>query len=332
MDQETPRVGSWAGKAIGGAAVLGAATLAWSALAVDHRMRLPVAISARREVFQSPTAGNISFYLDAGRGGRPLLLLHSVHPTASAREVEPLFDYFRGEAPLYALDLPGFGFSTRVRRDYSPAFFVNALIEFVESRIAPPLGGADIVALGLTSEFAALAGLRRPELFRSFVFLSPSGFGDPVPGWSGAGFPLWSQALFDLLVSRPAIHRYFRRSFAGEVPRDLVNYAFLTAHQPGARYAPLAYLAGQLSSAGIVSVYSRLAAHVLTIAGQEGEPAFAAIRDFVEEHPKWRWSRVAHSGNYPHFENLPGAVAVLTAFWRSLREPPAVHWGKRPGL
>jgi pimeloyl-ACP methyl ester carboxylesterase len=49
----------------------------------------------------------------------PLLLIHSVNAAASAYEVRPLFDHYRGRRPVYALDLPGFGQSDRSDRLYS---------------------------------------------------------------------------------------------------------------------------------------------------------------------------------------------------------------------
>lgn len=313
MDQSTSRRLKSTATALGAAAGAGAAALAWSALTVNHRMHLPAAIAARRQVFDSPSAGPISFYVDPGRGGRPLLLLHSINPAASAREVEPLFEYFRNEAPLYAPDLPGFGFSARLDREYSPDLYAASLIEVVERQIAPPLGGADVLALGLSSEFAALAFIRRPDLFRSFVFFSPSGFERPkasARAWNAAGFGLWSQAVFDLLVSRPAIHAWLRKCFAGPVPRAFADYAFYTSHQPGARYAPLRFLAGDLFTPDIAGLYGRVTAPVLAI---------GAVSDSAPA--KWRYSHVPGAGAFPHFEDLRGTVAVLGAFWRSLREP-----------
>lgn len=61
-------------------------------------------------------------YFDPGPDGevdhRPLLLIHSVNAAASAFEVKPLFYYYRGRRPMYALDLPCFGQSDRSDRFY----------------------------------------------------------------------------------------------------------------------------------------------------------------------------------------------------------------------
>lgn len=315
---------------LGGAAGLSAGAIAWSALAVNHKMPLPAAIAARRRVFDSSTAGPISFYCDEGRGGRPMLLLHSVNAAASAREVQPLFDNFRGETPVYAPDLPGFGFSARMDRVYSPDFYAAALVEFVQQQIAPPRGGVDVVALSLSCEFAAIAAAHRRDLFRSFVFISPTGF-DATNSRHASGaayqtvaFPLWSQPFFDLLVSRPAIRHYLRKSFAGAVDSDLAEYAFLTAHQPGARFAPFYFLSGRLFTPGIRDVYGCVEAPVLVVANRDGYVSFPALPEFAEGHPNWLYTRIVGARSLPHFDNPGETVAVLGSFWRRLPEPVLV--------
>jgi pimeloyl-ACP methyl ester carboxylesterase len=306
-----------------GTAGLGMGAIAWSALAVNHRAPLPAAIAAHRRAFETPTAGRISFYFDEGRGGRPVLLIHSVGLDASAREVQPLFDYFRGETPIYAPDLPGFGFSSRANRVYSPELYATVLIDLIKREIAPPRGGVDTVALSVSCEFAALAASRRPELFRSLVLIAPTGFDGARSGGSKAAlgaisFPVWSQAVFDLLVSRPAIRRRLNKSFAGPIDADLAEYSFLSAHQPGARYAPFYYLSGKLVTPEIRRVYASVAAPVLAIVTED---AFPALPDFTARHSNWLYTRIAHAKSLPHFDNAGDTMAVLASFWRRLPEP-----------
>jgi pimeloyl-ACP methyl ester carboxylesterase len=314
--------GEVAGFLLGGALGAGAAWVTWSALAVNHRMRLPKAIAARRRTFNSPTGGTVSYYLDHRGSGRPLLLIHSVNAAASACEIQPLFDGFRGHRPVYAPDLTGFGFSERLDREYSPELYVASLLEFVEQQITADRGRVDVVALSLSCEFVAIAASRRPELFHSLVFISPTGF-DGANARRGSqkilqtvAFPAWSQAFFDLLVSRPSIKYYLKKSFAGPVDPQLAKYDFLTAHQPGARYAPLYFLSMHLFTEGIRAVYDSLRVPVLVIANEDDYVKFDALPEFAADHPDWRVTQISNAKSLPHFENFEDTVQHLVDFWQ----------------
>src|SRR5215510_6398773 len=90
-----------------------------------HARPLRPAIEAERHVIATADAGAISYYEDASGDGRPLVLLHGIHAAASAFEMRTLFHEFRGERPVYALDMPGFGFSQRGGMRYSANTYVR---------------------------------------------------------------------------------------------------------------------------------------------------------------------------------------------------------------
>ena len=88
------------------------------------------ALNADRKIMRSETAGEISYYSDCNTQGTPLLLLHSINAAPSAIEMKPLFDYFRKYRPVYAPDLPGFGYSDRSKRIYDRDLYKSAIIDF----------------------------------------------------------------------------------------------------------------------------------------------------------------------------------------------------------
>lgn len=133
--------------------------IGYSALRVNHRRILPDAINAERRTFISPASGMLSYYADRKAAGRPLVLIHSINAAASAYEMKPIFEQYRGIRPVYALDLPGFGFSDQSNRVYSPRLYANAIIDFLQTQVKG--GAADVIALSLGSEFAAMAAKDR---------------------------------------------------------------------------------------------------------------------------------------------------------------------------
>jgi pimeloyl-ACP methyl ester carboxylesterase len=246
------------------------------------------------------------------------VLLHSINAAASSYEMKPLFERYRGRRRVYALDLPGFGFSDRSDREYTPELYVRAMLEFLDSQVG---AAADVIALSLTSEFAARAALSRPEFFRTLTLISPTGFGDRSPDSSetlrrALSVPVWARPVFDLLVSKPGIAYFLRRSFAGPVDAGLADYAYATAHQPGARYAPFWFISGALFTPDVRDAYyARLRLPVLVLYDEDGYVTFDRLPDFARQHANWTATRIAGTRGLPHFERPAETAAALDRFW-----------------
>lgn len=309
--------------------------LAWigySALAIAHRLPLPQAIDAEQRSFESLAAGRVSYYLDRRGQGRPLVLMHSINAAASSYEMKPLFEYYRGRRPVFAIDLPGFGFSARVNRPYTPELYVTAVLEFLRHEL--PGEGVDLVALSLSSEFAAQVALREPDHVRSLTMISPTGFSSTrreiqrnlnlLPSAVQRrerllSNPLWSQAFYDLLVSRPSLHWFLSRSFYGPVDPGLERYAYTTSHQPGARFAPIAFVSGQLFTPDVRDrLYGQLQVPTLVLFDRDAYTDFGGLEGFIAHHTTWRAERIAPTRGLPQFEQLEATVRALDDFWTEL--------------
>lgn len=320
MDKTAKGLGAAIGSLVSAVATAAAGWIVYSKLFVKHDVSLPPAIGADRERFGGGYAGMLHYYADRSGEGTPLLLLHSVNAAASAYEVRPIFERYRGQRPVYALELPGFGFSQRGDRPYTPRVFTNAIIGFLETQVEGPV---DIVALSLSSEFAARTALERGPNVRSLALISPTGLGnDAEERGANEGlhralsFPLWSQALFDLLATRIIIRRFLSMSFYGEPDERLVDYSYKTAHQPGARFAPFAFVSGKLNSPDIrESVYEQLRHPVLVLYDEDAYTSFEALPGLMERHPNWQAKRIVPTRGLPHFDQPEQTFQALDAFW-----------------
>lgn len=300
-----------------------AAGIAYSRFAVQHATPLPLAIAADRREFRSPMAGQISYYADSSGDERPLALVHSVNAAASAFEMRPLFEYFRGQRPVYAIDLPGFGFSERPNQVYSAALYATALLDFLNEIGARERGGADIVALSLGGEFAARAARHMPDRIHSLALISPTGLSGRAGGGLGRqwlrsvlAFPLWSQALYDALVSRASLRSFLQRSFEGEIDTGLLEYAWATSHQPGARFAPLYFISGQLFTPDAVqSLYERVTQPTLALYDRDGYTSFDALPALLAVRSNWQAERITPTLGMPQFERLGDTTRALQSFW-----------------
>lgn len=305
--------------------------IGYSALVVDHRHPLPDAILAEKLAFLSKAGGWLNAYVDRSAAGRPLVLIHSVNAAASAFEMGPLFRHYRGKRPVYALDLPGYGQSNRLQRDYTPQLFADAIVEFLASQVGEP---ADVVGLSLGCEFVARAALARPDLFHSLVLISPSGLGSASSGRASQqteargiadnlhrafSFPLWGRALFDLIATRRSIEFFLKKSFEGPVTPGFVDYGYATAHQPGAEHVPLRFIAGLLFTPdAAMTLYQPLSVPTLVLYDQDYFVGFDALPQLLQANPHCKALRIAPTRGLPHFEKLAETAAALDDFWQAV--------------
>jgi pimeloyl-ACP methyl ester carboxylesterase len=264
--------------------------------------------------------GLVSYYSAGPESGTPLLLVHSINAAPSAFEMRPLFEHYRAARPVFAPDLPGFGFSERSDRRYSPELFQEALRGLLREVIREP---ADVVAFSLSAEFAAAVAQSAPDLIRSLVLISPTGFSTrTMPGGKTGervhgvlSLPGLSQGLFAALTSRPSIRYFLRLSFVGPVPLEMIDYAHATAHQPGARYAPLYFLSGQIfTQDATAQLYAGVTQPVLVLHDRDPNINFDLLPDFVRDRPQWRVEPIAPTLGLPHWERPAETTAAMDRF------------------
>jgi pimeloyl-ACP methyl ester carboxylesterase len=285
----------------------------------------PLSGAVRRDL--STRAGRIALW-SAG-DGPPMLLVHSINASASAYEVRPVFERMHHTHRVYAPDLPGFGASERGDRHYDIAMYVAA-IEASLDAIAADCGdvAVDVLALSLSSEFAARVAAARPERVRTLAMVTPTGLDRrsaslrappgtdrEFPGvYRIVSFRLWSQRLFDALVSRRSVRYFLGRTWGSKaIDEGLFEYCLATAHQPEARFAALAFLSARLFSKDIRDVYERLVLPVWVPHGTRGDFRDFSGADWTASRPNWRLQPF-ESGALPHFEHPDAFEAAYRAF------------------
>lgn len=285
------------------------------------RVALPDAVDGQRCVLNAGDIGRVSYYRSGPQQGRPLVLVHSINAAPSVFEMKPLFEHYRASRPVLAPDLPGFGFSDRPDRPYSPQLFVAALVRFLREVVGQP---ADLVGLSLGCEFISRLAATEPELATTLVLLSPTGFSRrTIPGGEKGmrlhrvvSVPGLSQGVWGALTSRPSIRYFLGKSHVGPVPEAMIDYAYATSHQPGARFAPLYFLAGQLFTEDAPNtLYARVTQPVLAIYDRDPYIDFALLPQFLEGRSNWRAERIGPALGLPHWERFPETVAALDRFW-----------------
>lgn len=282
---------------------------------------LPESLNAPRHSLQARTAGEVAYYADATASGRPLLLIHSINAAPTAREVAPLFDHYRRQRPVYALELPGFGFSERREMDYTPALYADTILEFCREVIGESV---DALALSTSAEFLARAALAEASRFNTLVLVSPTGMGSREPPSGAASdrlrklfsIPLLSEGLYRGLTTRASIRYFLNMSFESDVPVELVDQAWATARQPGAQYAPFCFLSMSLFTSGAAdSLYQPLTVPTLVLYDRDPNINFDRLEELVERNPNIAEQRIAPTRGLPHWEQPVKTFHALDRFW-----------------
>ena len=293
---------------------------------------LPPALDAAQRVIDT-VAGRINLYVASPAGPDsglpPLLLIHSVNAAASAAEVRPLFEHYRRERMVIAMELPGYGFSERGDRMYTPRLMtdaIHAVLELLGREHGP--SPIDVLALSLSSEFAARASMEAPQRIAHLALVSPTGLSRlkarrGEPGSTGYKarlhaavlWPRWSQGLFNLLT-RPAVIRYFLRKTWGspDIDSQLWPYCVRTAQEEGARFAPLCFLSMALFSQDIHTVYESVQCPVWISMATRGDFTDYRGLALLQTAQPWQVQQVP-GGALPYFEDLHDFASRLSAFW-----------------
>ena len=190
--------------------------------------------------------------------GRPVLLLPAFSTVSSRAEMRPLAEHLAARSCSCVLvDWPGFGDSMRGRLGYGPPLYLHFLAGFATA-VVPK--GAAIVAAGHAACYALVLARDRPGVWSHAVLLAPTWRG-PLPTAMGehpriyawvrslVGTPVIGEAFYRLNTLRPVIGLMYRRHVYVEAGR--ITPAFVTekqdvARRPGARFASVAFVTGQL--------------------------------------------------------------------------------------
>ncbi|MFC4544331.1 alpha/beta fold hydrolase [Halosolutus amylolyticus] len=185
-------------------------------------------------------------YTVAGDPNDPdMLLCHSIHAGASSHEFEPILELLAENYHVIAVDLPGFGQSERPPLVYSPTLYAEFLRDFARDVTDEPI----VVASSLTGSFVVDAADEAD--FEHLVLICPTDETSTERPWLRTLIrtPIVGTTLFNLLASKPSMRYFFDRDGyydADRIDEAEVEYAWRSAHQPGARYAPASFASGTL--------------------------------------------------------------------------------------
>ncbi|MHB1326597.1 MAG: alpha/beta fold hydrolase [Gemmatimonadales bacterium] len=135
--------------------------------------------------------------LRAGTGDTTLLLLHGFGESLFTWRavVDPLAQHFR----VVAVDLPGFGGSSKAEASYTLSDMTRRLSGFIDQWVPGPIV---VVGHSMGGEIAAALALERPDRILGAVLIAPAGWGVGLAGVADTMYPSRAKAIAWYLSSR----------------------------------------------------------------------------------------------------------------------------------
>lgn len=238
-----------------GAGILGAILVALKyALRPPTKRRVPDAISPA--VFATKvrhTSLGPMVYHEAG-SGPPLVFVHNVGFGASSYEWSKVYPEFAARHRVVALDLIGFGESSRPAVRLTAGDCVRTLAEFLGSFAweQPPV----LVASGWSAGLCVFLATQHPELVSRLILHMPNGTGE-IGSHSLSFFsrwlyrtPLLARFLYrNQLSTKSSVAAWLRKAVftdSAAVTEEMIDVMTTCAQQPSAEHAALAWLGGTL--------------------------------------------------------------------------------------
>jgi pimeloyl-ACP methyl ester carboxylesterase len=189
--------------------------------------------------------------------GRSILLLPAFSTVCSRTEMAEIASILSVNHQVTSLDWPGFGDTGRPRATYSPDFYHQFLLDFVRDCLTHPIS---VVAAGHTAGYLLQLAQAQPDWFDRLILVAPTWRG-PLPAMMNGQkswfkllrglvrTPVLGQALYGMNTTKSFLEMMYRRHVyanPNSVTPELIVTKRQIAQQPGARFAPVAFVTGGL--------------------------------------------------------------------------------------
>lgn len=263
------------------------------------------------------THGQVYYHIFGKYDAPPLLLLHAPEMAASSYTMHALADGLAQHYRVYALDLPGFGQSDHPAITYSADMYVRFCRDFLTQVIGR---STTILACGLSGNYSIAVAQQEPALCERLILLSPTTIFEEQRERHALTqllhLPPLGLVVYAILTRRPILRFVVAREHgleAANIPSDALDHYVAVAHQTGAHYAPLAWLAGKLQLAVMLE---QVAQPVLILWG------IRALRDqlaLANRHLLSPRSQVAliHDAGISVHEEQPASVVASILAWHT---------------
>ncbi|PMB52578.1 alpha/beta hydrolase [Fischerella thermalis CCMEE 5201] len=225
--------------------------------------------------------------------GSPLLLLPAFSTVSTREEMSGIAKLLAPYFQVIAVDWPGFGDSSRLPVNYEPAIYEQFLEYFVTSVFDVPI---TVVAAGHSAAYVLKLAQKNSSVFSRLVLVAPTWRG-PLPTMGVdrqfAGVfreivrsPIVGQALYKLNTVPSFLSFMYRRHVyvdAAKLTPSFIEHKWQNTQQPGARFAPAAFVTGNLDAvhnqADFLTLAQNLSVPLMVVIGESSPSKSRADMD-----------------------------------------------------
>jgi pimeloyl-ACP methyl ester carboxylesterase len=231
--------------------------------------------------------------------GTPVLLLPAFSTVSTRGEMGGIAKRLSSKFQTVTLDWPGFGESERLPLEYRSALYHNFLQDFVRDNLKSPTA---VVAAGHAAGYGMQLVQKMPQSVSRIVLVAPTWRG-PLPTMGAnqqlsgtlrqlVRSPIFGQALYQMNTT-PSFLRlmYGRHVYVDDanLTPDFIAQKRQITQQPGARYAPAAFVTGAIDPVGeradFIAYFQPLPVPVMVIIGEQVPPKSREEMDAIAQLP-----------------------------------------------
>ncbi|MBR8840032.1 MAG: alpha/beta hydrolase [Stigonema ocellatum SAG 48.90 = DSM 106950] len=252
--------------------------------------------------------------------GSPLLLLPAFSTVSMRSEMGEIGKLLSSCFQVVAVDWPGFGQSSRPPANYRPELYHQFLANFVTSVLKTTVA---VVAAGHSAAYVLQLAKDIPTAFSRIVLVAPTWRG-PLPTMGAnqqvSGIvrelvrsPILGQTLYKLNTTPSFLSFMYRRHVyvdAAQLTSSFIQHKWHNTQQPGARFAPAAFVTGNLDAvsnqADFLTLGQSLSIPLMVVIGESSPPKSRADMDALAALPAVQ--SVILPGSLGMHEEYPSAV------------------------
>ncbi|MDD3571059.1 MAG: alpha/beta fold hydrolase [Lachnospiraceae bacterium] len=243
--------------------------------------------------------------------GKPILLLHSLTIGGSHCEFTKNIEELSKKYTVYALDLPGFGYSDKPKITYTAFTYASFINDFITEIIGEP---SMVVASNGSGMFATIAAKLFSQNVTHLTLISPNGISDEMAKNSDfyrrtiLELPLYGTTIYNYHSSKRIIKQFLLSDgfYAPEkVDKTAIDTFYYPAHgtSTNVRYA-YASFATKYMNMDIKGYFENLHIPICIIWGEEHTTNPIENMDILKElQPTSEFYIFEETKMFPHYEN-----------------------------